>query len=889
MVFTNHPPPCLTLLHLGRYAEGSSFYGTLVDLVMDGAVFCCAPCKPRYRRLVDAIYPRSLNDGLVTTNMQKLTFYAISQPEKLGRIGEYIVLKLSRDLYHLRYTQVKVSVDAMDQLLQSCHDLSSLNQFIESFLKMLQKLLETNNVQMEKYATDSFVNFANIEENTPAYHRQYDFFISKFAEMCHSNQDGNAKAIRYAGLRGLRGVLWKSAADPLQASIWEKQHMDKIVPSILFNLQSEDSPTPSEVFSPVGLIKESFALDGVADTPKKLADQFLRELVAKAPFGLFTVLEPVLKHMDNHKQWQPPATFAVFVFRAIMYSVKDPSFVIQALITHLENMSSSNAYVRIGIATVLSSIVSIAGTSIGPSLLGIFNSLLKHLRQSVEFQQSEQCPSVKQEKIYQEALINAMGDYANALPDYQKVEIMMFTVGNIPKISGDGRAAKPGDVFLQHVLVKTLLKIATKYKSAYLSTVFTDSFLSTLLQLVLVADPNVRLDTQRIFHTLLDRHDNLGRLEHLQFVVDVADLQLSVEKCSRADQMFMTKHIHEITGTLFKSICLVADDVLLPENMDAILCTMALLCIEVGFDEVLMELFRLSFAIQTAALEPSTRFSGRKRVAMHNLVAKYLNLSSQLMAIPSLCQHVQQVVKQRSLSYHASINLLPDPLVPEGSNKLPVPDDEDEAALALEEDASLLFEKSNVAEMLKASGKDVQRLLTPLVSKGALMKSLSVSDSALIPSGGSIVRIGDKSDNVDSRSLVDDGSLSLDLSMDWSPPSSNYASRRSTIFLNTKGVPLVQVPLTVELLRSKYNAPIDPIEEEKKEQERTQEIVNMFRNRPFGELVQSVQEEHEAVDLSRTAQRLIQRAIDNTQKVDFKFGNKPKSIFELELPVSFVY
>lgn len=37
----------------------------------------------------------------------------------------------------------------MDQLLQSCHDLSSLNKFIEHFLKMLQKLLETNHFQME--------------------------------------------------------------------------------------------------------------------------------------------------------------------------------------------------------------------------------------------------------------------------------------------------------------------------------------------------------------------------------------------------------------------------------------------------------------------------------------------------------------------------------------------------------------------------------------------------------------------------------------------------------------------------------------------------------------------------------------------------------------------
>ncbi|VDM46756.1 unnamed protein product [Toxocara canis] len=396
---------------------------------MDGLMLCCAPCKPRYRRLVDAIYPRSLTEGLIHANMQKLTFYAISQPEKLDRIGEYIVWRMSRDLYRQRYNQVKISVEAMDQLLQSCHDLSSLNQFIESFLKMLQKLLETNNFQMEKLATDSFVSFANIEENTPAYHRQYDFFISKFAAMCHSNQGTDAKAIRYAGLRGLRGVLWKSATDPLQASIWEKQHMDKIVPSILFNLQDDDSLENEEnaetVVNPP-FLDQPYAVDGVADSPKALSDQFLRELMAKAPFGLISVLEPVLKHCDLHKKWDPPAAFAVMTFRAIMYSIKDPCFVIQALINHLENMSNSNASVRIGIASVLSSIVSIAGTTIGPSLLGIFNSLLKHLRQSVEFQQSKECPSVEQEKVYQETLINAMGDYANALPDYQKVVFLFF-------------------------------------------------------------------------------------------------------------------------------------------------------------------------------------------------------------------------------------------------------------------------------------------------------------------------------------------------------------------------------------------------------------------------------------------------------------------------------
>lgn len=51
--------------------------------------------------------------------------------------------------------------------------------------------------------------------------------------------------------------------------------------------------------------------------------------MAKAPFGLISVLEPVLKHCDLHKKWEPPATFAVTTFRAIMYSIKDPYFVIQ--------------------------------------------------------------------------------------------------------------------------------------------------------------------------------------------------------------------------------------------------------------------------------------------------------------------------------------------------------------------------------------------------------------------------------------------------------------------------------------------------------------------------------------------------------------------------------
>lgn len=34
-----------------------------------------------------------------------------------------------------------------------------------------------------------FVKFANIEEDTPSYHRSYDDFVSHFSEMCHSSYE----------------------------------------------------------------------------------------------------------------------------------------------------------------------------------------------------------------------------------------------------------------------------------------------------------------------------------------------------------------------------------------------------------------------------------------------------------------------------------------------------------------------------------------------------------------------------------------------------------------------------------------------------------------------------------------------------------------------------
>ena len=45
--------------------------------------------------------------------------------------------------------------------------------------------------------------------------------------------------LRQAGLRGLQGVVRKTISDDLQVNIWEAIHMDKIVPSLLYNMQDD--------------------------------------------------------------------------------------------------------------------------------------------------------------------------------------------------------------------------------------------------------------------------------------------------------------------------------------------------------------------------------------------------------------------------------------------------------------------------------------------------------------------------------------------------------------------------------------------------------------------------------------------------------------------------
>ena len=125
------------------------------------------------------------------------------------------------------------------QLIKSCH-INTINLFVESYLKTVQKLLESTDPELQIAASSSFLAFSQIKEDTPSYHRSYNFFIERFSSMCHveHNDPGLTVRIRLSGLQGLNGVIRKTVNEDLAENIWDPKHMDKIVPSLLYNLAS---------------------------------------------------------------------------------------------------------------------------------------------------------------------------------------------------------------------------------------------------------------------------------------------------------------------------------------------------------------------------------------------------------------------------------------------------------------------------------------------------------------------------------------------------------------------------------------------------------------------------------------------------------------------------
>ncbi|XP_040920266.1 protein EFR3 homolog B isoform X3 [Toxotes jaculatrix] len=766
---------------------------TLLDhRIGKGVCGCCGALRPRYKRLVDNIFPEDPEDGLVKANMEKLTFYALSAPEKLDRIGAYLSERLSRDVARHRYGYVCIAMEALDQLLMACH-CQSINLFVESFLKMVRKLLESDKPSLQILGTNSFVKFANIEEDTPSYHRSYDFFVSRFSEMCHSSyEDPDIRTkIRMAGIKGLQGVVRKTVNDELQANIWDPQHMDKIVPSLLFNLQSGER-TESRSPSPLQ------ASEKEKESPVELTERCFRELLGRAAYGnIKNAITPVLMHLDNHSLWEGK-TFAVRCFKIIMYSIQSQHshLVIQQLLGHLDANSKNSATVRAGIVEVLLEAAAIAASgSVGPTVLEVFNTLLRQLRLSVDYELTgsydgstnigTKIIKAHEERQLQEAVIRTIGSFANTLPTYQRSEVMLFIMGKIPvpgvhlALPSTGSGPE-GTRMIQVMLLKSLVQVTAGFQTTNMLTALPSSFLEPLLSFSLTEDPEVRLLVLQILLSLIDRHDNRPKFSNISSISDISVLKLKVDKCSRQDNLFMKKHGQQLYRHIYLGCKEQSSG---RQHYEALFALLGLLSVELANEEVVVDLIRLAVALQDLALSTDEALPVYNRCAVHALAAAYLNLICQLTTVPAFCQHIHEVIEVRQKE---SPYLLPEDVFVDNP-KLPS---------SLEKvEGDVLFLQSKITEVLGGSGYNTERLATPYVPQYTDEDRLSKR-----------------------KSIGETISLQVEVESRNSPEKEERTPAEE---------------ITFETLK---NAIVDSVGMEEQERERRRQVVEKFQKAPFEEI-----------------------------------------------------
>uniref|UniRef100_A0A8C4NP20 Protein EFR3 homolog B n=1 Tax=Dicentrarchus labrax TaxID=13489 RepID=A0A8C4NP20_DICLA len=760
---------------------------------------CCGALRPRYKRLVDNIFPEDPEDGLVKANMEKLTFYALSAPEKLDRIGAYLSERLSRDVARHRYGYVCIAMEALDQLLMACH-CQSINLFVESFLKMVRKLLESDKPSLQILGTNSmfysfFVKFANIEEDTPSYHRSYDFFVSRFSEMCHSSyEDPDIRTkIRMAGIKGLQGVVRKTVNDELQANIWDPQHMDKIVPSLLFNLQSGER-TESRSPSPLQ------ASEKEKESPVDLTERCFRELLGRAAYGnIKNAVTPVLMHLDNHSLWEGK-TFAVRCFKIIMYSIQSQHshLVIQQLLGHLDANSKNSATVRAGIVEVLLEAAAIAASgSVGPTVLEVFNTLLRQLRLSVDYELTgsydgstnigTKIIKAHEERQLQEAVIRTIGcSFANTLPTYQRSEVMLFIMGKIPvpgvhpALPSTGSGPE-GTRMIQIMLLKSLVQVTAGFQTTNMLTALPSSFIEPLLSFSLTEDPEVRLLVLQILLSLIDRHDNTPKFSNISIISDISVLKLKVDKCSRQDNLFMKKHGQQLYRHIYLGC---KEESSGRQHYETLFALLGLLSVELANEEVVVDLIRLALALQDLALSTDEAMPVFNRCAVHALAAAYLNLICQLTTVPAFCQHIHEVIEVRQKE---SPYLLPEDVFIDNP-KLPS---------SLEKvEGDVLFLQSKITEVLGGSGYNTERLATPYIPQYTDEDRLSKR-----------------------KSIGETISLQVEVESRNSPEKEEVKTKTEEI--------------TFETLK---NAIVDSVGMEEQERERRRQVVEKFQKAPFEEI-----------------------------------------------------
>ncbi|CAH8664051.1 unnamed protein product [Heterobilharzia americana] len=452
--------------------------------------------------------------------------------------------------------------------------------------------------------------------------------------------------------------------------------------------------------------------------PSKEAIYVFEDIVRQASYtNIKPVVTSILTHLDNHQLWDP-CDFPLLIFQYLLDSLKTTQVahsLVKQLVAHLSSHESDFTLAeRTSLVQVIGlTVINLAKGAIGPDVFHNFKSLLQILKASIDktpqisdhperslsFNDSNR--KLTGERQFQEAIINTIAEFAKNLPDTQKIEILKFILNFEPMVNYHpeyGDRPKP----LIMVLLQTMLTVATQYKTVAISNALNSDFLNLLLRGVAIdPDPVIRIIVQKILHTLIDRH---GNTEQLLTVRIYGENELRnyfiLEKPERQDILFMKK-----TGVLFIENIYhqLLDRSNKVDNLEYLSCTVGLVALEMGAEQVITELFRLILAVQTKIVDEYTFIPLTHQCALHALLASTISLLVQLINLQSLSEHIYTVIQRRR-------KIAPWLLPSVAFNRT---NTVDSYPTEFETNDDLLFSSTKITESLLNAGYDVSVLSIP--------------------------------------------------------------------------------------------------------------------------------------------------------------------------------
>ena len=266
--------------------------------------------------------------------------------------------------------------------------------------------------------------------------------------------------------------------------------MGKIIPTIIYNMQEkyELDKKPGGSSSTVQQSKPYVTAEDLAN----FAQDCLRDICSRTGYAnVRSVIQPALQHLDQHSLWLPPGGFSRTCISTICYALpRQYAYkAVQILVAHLDNHIEDEAPVRTSIIRCLEATVEIA-SSVGPSVFEVFDALLRHLRRSTMVIVISDA-----ERNFQEALVNAIGEFAKNLPHFQKVEVMQLILDKARDAAIQTRIeGKKGseNYEMQYMLLESLLKVSLHYEPRQMSVSFPSALMDLLLPLAMSESNHVR-------------------------------------------------------------------------------------------------------------------------------------------------------------------------------------------------------------------------------------------------------------------------------------------------------------------------------------------------------------------------------------------------------------